>query len=372
LKEKLIIKNFGPIRNVELELGKFNVLIGDQGTGKSTVAKLLIAIQNTVLREIRTLGWVEENLNTKTESFKEYLKITGIDTYISLTTDIHFDSDLITFIYKKSTVEQTIKPSKILNTTVGYDFNYIPSERSFVINFAKNLYALIETGTQLPGLFTRFGTKFLKAKDSDLFFDYRHVIGIKYSYRNKDTDIIFLHDGKEILLSNASTAMQVSIPMLVVFDKTVKTWSHLENGFKQLLIIEEPELNCFPETQNNLIKHFVSNLIYENAGKTYYKNQMLITTHSPYILTSLNNLMYAYSVGRKHYDEVNKIIEKKYWLNPDDVSVYMMLPNGECEDIFDREEGLIKAEKIDGVTNILNEEFSSLLNLQFAPNEFNT
>lgn len=50
----------------------------------------------------------------------------------------------------------------------------------------------------------------------------------------------------------------------------------------------------------------------------------------------------------------------------------MMLPNGECEDIFDREEGLIKAEKIDGVTNTLNEQFSELLNLEFAGNELNT
>jgi hypothetical protein len=41
LKEKLIIKNFGPIKSVELELGRFNVLIGEQATGKSTVAKVL-------------------------------------------------------------------------------------------------------------------------------------------------------------------------------------------------------------------------------------------------------------------------------------------------------------------------------------------
>ena len=41
MKEKLIIKNFGPIKDVELELGRFNVLIGEQATGKSTIAKLL-------------------------------------------------------------------------------------------------------------------------------------------------------------------------------------------------------------------------------------------------------------------------------------------------------------------------------------------
>ena len=41
MKEKLIIKNFGPIKSVDLDLGKITVLIGEQATGKSTVAKVL-------------------------------------------------------------------------------------------------------------------------------------------------------------------------------------------------------------------------------------------------------------------------------------------------------------------------------------------
>ena len=40
-KEKLIIRNFGPIKDVELDLGRFTILIGEQATGKSTVAKVL-------------------------------------------------------------------------------------------------------------------------------------------------------------------------------------------------------------------------------------------------------------------------------------------------------------------------------------------
>jgi hypothetical protein len=49
-----------------------------------------------------------------------------------------------------------------------------------------------------------------------------------------------------------------------------------------------------------------------------------------------------------------------------------MLSNGECEDIFDREEGLIKAEKIDDVSRILNEQFDALLNIEYSKNEFDT
>ena len=41
MKERLIIKNFGPIKEADLTFGRFNVLIGEQATGKSTVAKLM-------------------------------------------------------------------------------------------------------------------------------------------------------------------------------------------------------------------------------------------------------------------------------------------------------------------------------------------
>ena len=41
MKESLVIKNFGPIKSVDLELGKMTILIGEQATGKSTIAKVL-------------------------------------------------------------------------------------------------------------------------------------------------------------------------------------------------------------------------------------------------------------------------------------------------------------------------------------------
>ena len=37
---RLIIKDFGPISSADVEIGKFTVVIGTQGTGKSSLAKL--------------------------------------------------------------------------------------------------------------------------------------------------------------------------------------------------------------------------------------------------------------------------------------------------------------------------------------------
>ncbi len=39
--EKIIIKNFGPIKDIELEIKDINVFIGSTSSGKSTVAKLI-------------------------------------------------------------------------------------------------------------------------------------------------------------------------------------------------------------------------------------------------------------------------------------------------------------------------------------------
>ena len=39
MKQKIIIKNFGPIEDVEMEIDDFTIFIGPQTSGKSTIAK---------------------------------------------------------------------------------------------------------------------------------------------------------------------------------------------------------------------------------------------------------------------------------------------------------------------------------------------
>lgn len=39
--EKLIIKKFGAIKNAEVDIKKYTLVIGNTSTGKSTIAKLV-------------------------------------------------------------------------------------------------------------------------------------------------------------------------------------------------------------------------------------------------------------------------------------------------------------------------------------------
>lgn len=49
----LVIKSVGPIKDVHIELRRFNVLIGEQSSGKSTIAKVL-----------STCMWIEKEVST--------------------------------------------------------------------------------------------------------------------------------------------------------------------------------------------------------------------------------------------------------------------------------------------------------------------
>lgn len=51
--KKLVIRNLGPISNAEVELKNFNFFIGNQGVGKSTLAKYCV-----VLPISRCICWI--------------------------------------------------------------------------------------------------------------------------------------------------------------------------------------------------------------------------------------------------------------------------------------------------------------------------
>ena len=92
-------------------------------------------------------------------------------------------------------------------------------------------------------------------------------------------------------------------------------------------------------------------------------NNLVITTHSPYTLTIINNLIYAAKVGEHHADEVEKIIEKSLWLPWEKVEAYRIM-NGKSENIMDSELHEIKAELIDEISQTISEQYNLMLNLE--------
>ena len=98
----------------------------------------------------------------------------------------------------------------------------------------------------------------------------------------------------------------------------------------------------------------------QNSG-----NKILLTTHSPYVLGTLNNLLFAeeiYNSNNSKKELLNKILKKDFWIDYNNFSSYF-LKNGISENCFDNDGKCIKNEVIDEVSMVINEEFDKLLEI---------
>lgn len=173
----------------------------------------------------------------------------------------------------------------------------------------------------------------------------------KYSSAT-DGEKILLRNKKFVYLRNASSGQQESIRIL-----QDAFWS-MFSGNKVLRVIEEPEAHLYPESQMLLLEVLAMML---NSSTD---NCMVVTTHSPYTLAVFNNLIYAGLVGQLAQADVESELTKECWLNPEKVRAYMLV-DGRSSDIMDTEQHVIKAEMIDKVSDVLNEQYDRLMDIEF-------
>jgi len=188
---------------------------------------------------------------------------------------------------------------------------------------------------------------------------------LKGSYRQNATGTESLHlkNGSRVLLENASSGQQESIRILQDIALSI---AEQKIVFR---VIEEPEAHLYPTGQQALIELFAAliNTIdhtNSNNGSSTQRNGVFITTHSPYILTILNNLVFAGDLqdeGRNG-KALSDIIPEIFRLHPSQVSAYMIKSEGRCEPINDTAEG--RSENPTGLIgeNLLEEAFGNLQN----------
>ena len=136
---------------------------------------------------------------------------------------------------------------------------------------------------------------------------------------------------------------------------------HLSRNTEQAqsFIIEEPELNLYPTAQQGLL-----NWLVEKCTKG--ENDLTITTHSPYILSSCNLLLEAYKVAKQRPDleaEIAAIVPKECWLNPDEFAAYYVA-DGTVKPITDDRTHLIGGNELDAVSGDISDSFRKLLRLK--------
>lgn len=401
MEEILHIKNFGPITDVKLDLKKFNVIIGENATGKSTIAKVL-AMCRYFSFIVKTHFTPEDIKSGEGSDFSQGLQSWGLDEFykngseISYTNvdysfqiefkvqesvpkyDVNGNKTIERYISRKSQLNplskkfkslldelNSIKPKDALglqNWHVPTSFFqndvsrvmdnpfYLPTERGLqsIFSLGKNSIQNIS-----DSLFNQFANFDLIARNfvgdtviEPLNITYKNVEGKGYIRKKNEEEFYSLYNG--------ASGYKSTIPIILV----IKYYNEIRRKNKTFLI-EEPEVNLFPKVQQELINYLVAETVNKNS-------QAMLTTHSPYTLTSINNLMYAYEVGKTNGDEVESKVARKYWLNPDDVSVYQLLTDGTCENIMDEELKQIKVEKIDEISEVLSTQWHQLADLNFA------
>jgi hypothetical protein len=169
----------------------------------------------------------------------------------------------------------------------------------------------------------------------------------------RDSEYVETEDGRKLSFSLLSSGQQELLPLWLALEDVARV------PFSDLVFIEEPEAHLFPSAQVKLASYLAS-----LTSATSSRRRLLITTHSPYVLSHVNNLMKAGSLGVKGGSlgaKVAKIIPRKCWLRHDSVRAYA-LANKRAVPIIS--EGLIDGEYLDQISGDVSSMFLQLLELE--------
>jgi predicted ATP-dependent endonuclease of OLD family len=338
--EKISIENFGPIAKAEIEIRDINIFIGTTSSGKSTVAKLISIFRDNSLDRINEI-----------EQFNKLLKDYNIDFPVKPSTKISYQYNDFYFEVKKDgifTNNYTQSEGRLINSI------YIPAERIFFPTITQSIYNLFSNDISLPKWFINFGAEFEKARNSvrNLPIDF---LNVSYEF-DGSVDYIKLTNEDKLQLSQASSGLQSVIPLILV----IKYNTAIKSNSKNMFVIEEPELNLYPSSQKDLTEFII-------AATNQSDDKLIITTHSPYLLTTLDNLIQANNVVKFHPElkkEVSNLVPENYWINYDQVSCYFF-DNGTARSTMDEETQSIGPSNIDNVSERLSETFERLLALKY-------
>ena len=335
--KKITIRNFGPIREAEIEMARMNVLVGPQSIGKSCILK--IAAFFSWLEKRVELAQDPEGV-TKNAYKTHFIEYYGLYDYDQKDTYIRYETQRMVIEYKSQTMSTEWKKDR-------WDYrrskiSYIPSERNLIATISN--WTKVDVNDSLLEYFSGWDeARKSRRKGLDIL-----STGVQYSYKKESgSDIVRLKNGKDLLLSETSSGFQSLVPLFVhlsylrtgqyntnrkssyaskaenerllhllidklaqskvdkevmesiaqlqyvvefgdkrraevgsaEMQKLAQTYRNFVNTKRSDIFLEEPENNLFPPTQVQLMEWLI-----EMSTDRFRRNSMFIATHSPYVV----------------------------------------------------------------------------------------
>ena len=346
MKESIIIKNFGPLKEVEIDAIKpLTVFIGKSAGGKSIIMKVIV-LMRYIYKMVNIRSYLK-NAKITRSPFKlrfNSLLHDGLKGMITAQTEIYYTVEIngnkYTLKYTNRGLQSDINiPDKDL---IFFKEAYVSGMRSLIPIWASK--AVSVKGENLGFFFHETFNDFNDATDviKEQKLEY---LNLKMKVRKSGnrpklfTIESLQNDAVPIELRYASSGIQTSAPLVAIvhyfaqefsfkdaFQRSVLNYLYKQDLLTKFTLginrnklgkyvhihIEEVELSLAPEDQRAFMSNLVEEVFHKN--KKDRKLGLMVSTHSPYIVNHLNVLLRAgyFEKARENYP----------FLEKDDIAVY--------------------------------------------------
>ena len=346
MKESIIIKNFGPLKEVEIDdIKPLTVFIGKSAGGKSIIMKVIV-IMRYIYKMVNIRSYLK-NAKITRSPFKlrfNSLLHDGLKGMITAQTEIYYTVEIngnkYTLKYTNRGLQSDINiPDKDL---IFFKEAYVSGMRSLIPIWASK--AVSVKGENLGFFFHETFNDFNDATDviKEQKLEY---LNLKMKVRKSGnrpklfTIESLQNDAVPIELRYASSGIQTSAPLVAIvhyfaqefsfkdaFQRSVLNYLYKQDLLTKFTLginrnklgkyvhihIEEVELSLAPEDQRAFMSNLVEEVFHKN--KKDRKLGLMVSTHSPYIVNHLNVLLRAgyFEKARENYP----------FLEKDDIAVY--------------------------------------------------
>lgn len=393
----IIIQHFGAIKmhNAPIEIKKVTFFIGNQGSGKSTVAKLIATfmwIEKALVRGDYDRKWFERKNRFK----NTFLPYHRIENYLKENTFIQYKGEAYIITYENEFLKFAEKKN---NNYSLPQIMYVPSERNFIA-YVRSPKELKLSSEALKEFLTEFDNSKEIVKNLELPINTINKVILDYDKLN-DTLNLKGEDYKykyKIKLTEASSGFQSFVPIYMVSNYLVNTIKkdsgikvsmsgeeinrfrkeieqlykdkHLSDEQKRIAIsvlpqkfnktsfiniVEEPEQNLFPTSQRNMLYSLLK------INNEISANKLIINTHSPYLVNYVSvaveagKLKQGVTAGKE--EQLNAIVPISSAISADDLAIYQLNEKEGSVELLDSYEGIPSDE------NMLNLQIDETNNL---------